>query len=207
MSARLTFSALRSSKPRNNRRKHPLQIVTKGRQTVIAMLDLAIRIDHGPIALAFHRNFPPDEHWRGTKPSQADRWRSFLNSLASPTAATIAADGPNAVDFGDLLAPGRAFLERFDPAFSALDAFLQFLNLPHQLQKHGLADAGHLATVAIDSCFLQLRRVRKRIRKPTGVIVNDSCSRASSPSGVSTLSMSKLPSSAAIAIFISSSAR
>ena len=67
-----------------------MQIVTKGRQTVIAMLDLAIRIDHWPIALAFNRNFPPDEHWRGTKPSQADRWRSFLNSLASPTAATIA---------------------------------------------------------------------------------------------------------------------
>ena len=29
-----------------------MQIVTKGRQAVIAMLDLAIRADHGPIALA-----------------------------------------------------------------------------------------------------------------------------------------------------------
>ena len=48
---------------------------------------------------------------------------------------------------------------------------------------------------------------RSRIVSPTGAIAKASYSRAIWPSGVSTLSSSKRPSSVAIAIFISSSAR
>ncbi len=50
-------------------------------------------------------------------------------------------------------------------------------------------------------------RVCNRMRRPTGAIVNDSCSRGSWPPGAATSAMSKRPSSVAIAIFISSSAR
>ena len=50
-------------------------------------------------------------------------------------------------------------------------------------------------------------RSSSRIDRPSGVIVNDRCSRGGWPSGVSTAAMSKRPSSTAIAIFISSSAR
>ena len=40
--------------------------------------------------MPFRRDLPPDEYCRGTRPSHAARCRPFLNSLASPTAATIA---------------------------------------------------------------------------------------------------------------------
>ena len=51
------------------------------------------------------------------------------------------------------------------------------------------------------------RRSRSFMRNPTGIMVNDRRSRASCPSDVSTPAMSKRPSSAAIASFISSRAR
>lgn len=42
------------------------------------------------LLMPFRRDLPPEQYCLGTKPSQAEKWRPFLNCLASPTAATIA---------------------------------------------------------------------------------------------------------------------